>query len=573
MRRAFAVLAATAAAAAATLVGAGGALATMEGHQVSVVNPFAACPLTPDIFGGVNYPNTELEPWVARNPANPDNMIGGFQQDRWSDGGAKGLVAAYSFNDGLKWDNVALPFSKCAIPAYGPAPCPTNGVGSPVPCTMPYDRASDPWVDVGPDGRAYQVSISFNANDNNNALGATVSTDGGVTWGLTTEVVHDVDSDPLFPFNDKESVTADPVKPGTAYVVWDRLVLVNCGSTANTFAQPQAADDRVWHPRSRGSETGEALDCFEGPTFFSKTVDGGHTWSPARQIVSNLPDEQTISNQIVVDPRTGRLYDFYIYFPNVPPFTPEIRTVYSNDGGTTWSPQQFVNTNETVGIHDPQNPDAFARTGDIIPEPAIDPATGQLYVVWQDGRYNENEQDDVLVSTSVQGGLTGTWTVPQRIDLPADRAGFTPGIKVNDRGQLGVDYYSLRHPDLGPDVWPVDRYLRISDGPAVVSTPTPGQAPVAAIDFDTPTHVTGPFNMLMAPDAGGFFVGDYESMVIDRDGRRFHTYFAQTNCDTTNCPAVGYAAPATGTFTPPAGKTSSPPDPMDVYTNKYFSNG
>ena len=24
-----------------------------------------------DIFGGVNYPNTEPEPWLARNPANP----------------------------------------------------------------------------------------------------------------------------------------------------------------------------------------------------------------------------------------------------------------------------------------------------------------------------------------------------------------------------------------------------------------------------------------------------------------------------------------------------------------------
>ena len=139
------------------------AVATMEGHQVTVVDPYAACPLTPDVFGGINYPNTEVEPWVARNPAAPDNLIGGIQQDRWSDGGAKGLIGAYSFDDGATWNDVALPFSKCAIPTYGPATCPVDGVGSPVPCTMPYDRASDPWVDVGPDGRAYQVSIAFNA--------------------------------------------------------------------------------------------------------------------------------------------------------------------------------------------------------------------------------------------------------------------------------------------------------------------------------------------------------------------------------------------------------------------------
>jgi hypothetical protein len=424
----------TAALALACMALAATASATMEGHQVTVVNPYATCPLTPDIFGGVSYLDTEVEPWVAKNPANADNLIGGIQQDRWSDGGAKGLIGAYSFDDGATWNDVALPFSKCATPYYGPAPCPINGVGSPTPCTMPYDRASDPWVDVGPDGRAYQVSISFNANDNNNAVGASVSTDGGVNWGLTTEVQHDIDADPTFPFNDKESVTADPTVPGTAYIVWDRLVLVSCGPAKPSLDAP-SADARHWDAQTRGAETTEQPICFEGPTYFSRTVDGGHTWSTPQPIVTSAPDEQTIANQIVVDPRTGRLYDFYIYFPNVPPFTPEIRMVFSDDKGLTWSPQQFVSTDETVGIHDPQNPDEFARTGDIIPEPVIDPNTGQLYVVWQDGRYNANGEDDVVVSTSIASGLTGTWTVPQRVNLESDRAGFTPGAKVNNRSR------------------------------------------------------------------------------------------------------------------------------------------
>jgi len=68
------------------------AFATMEGHEASRVDPFLACPLTPDIFGGVNYPNTEPEPWLAHNPLNVDNYIGSFQQDRWSDGGARSHV-------------------------------------------------------------------------------------------------------------------------------------------------------------------------------------------------------------------------------------------------------------------------------------------------------------------------------------------------------------------------------------------------------------------------------------------------------------------------------------------------
>jgi hypothetical protein len=355
-----------------------------------------------------------------------------------------------------------------------------------------------------------------------------------VTWQNQAEIIHDLDADPQFPFNDKESVTADPVHPQTAYVVWDRLALVSCGPAGASGREP-AAEDRAWHVRS-GDVSAQQEVCFEGPTFFSRTTDGGDTWETPRPIVPTGADEQTIGNVIVVDPRNDRLYDFYVYFPNTPPFTPEIRMVFSDDGGLNWSTQQFVSTLETVGIHDPQT-GAPARTGDIIPIPALDEATGQLYVVWQDGRLNQNSEDDVVISTSVGDGLTATWTAPQRVNLPEDRAGFTPGIKVNAFGQVGVDYYRLRHPDLGPDVWPIDRYLRISSGPAVVSTTTSG--PTATFDFDQPTHVTGPFNMLMAPDAGGFFVGDYEAIAIDRDGRRFHTYYSQMNCDTTNCPAVG----------------------------------
>lgn len=537
------------AAAAAALVAALPAAATMEGHEASTVDPYIACiGVGQDVFGGAVYPETEPETWLDRNPAVPDNLIGTFQQDRWDDGGARGLVASWSFDDGATWGVTALPFSKCAAPYYGGA-------------VLPYDRATDPWNSIGPDGRAYAVSVSFDGNDNNNAVGAATSVDGGVTWQNQQAIQTDVDADPTFPFNDKESVTADPVKPGWAYAVWDRLVLVNCG-TARAGARRPISDDHPF-PFRRGAVAAAELDCFEGPTYFSRTTDGGVTWSTPRPIVSNTPDEQTIGNEIVVDPRNDRLYNFYVYFPNVAPFTPELRMIFSNDGGTTWSPQQLVDTLQAVGIYDPQT-GAPARTGDIIPEPAIDARTGQLYLVWQDGRFNPNQEDDVVISTSVAGGLTGTWTPPQPVNLPADRAGFTPAIKVNALGQVGVDYYSLRHPDLGPDVWPVERYLRISDGPALVSPPRPGQPPTGSFSFNTPTHVAGPFNMLMAPFAGGYFTGDYEGMAVDGDGRRFHTFFASTTCDTTNCPAVS---------SPTGDQVPGPRDPFDVFSNKYFKNG
>src|SRR5579859_1521640 len=45
---------------------------------------------------GTNYPKTNIEPNLAINPANPSNLLVGIQQDRWSDGGARGLRAASS---------------------------------------------------------------------------------------------------------------------------------------------------------------------------------------------------------------------------------------------------------------------------------------------------------------------------------------------------------------------------------------------------------------------------------------------------------------------------------------------
>ena len=42
--------------------------------------------------GSVNYPDAEVEPYVAVDPTNPRHLIGSVQQDRWNDGGANGLT-------------------------------------------------------------------------------------------------------------------------------------------------------------------------------------------------------------------------------------------------------------------------------------------------------------------------------------------------------------------------------------------------------------------------------------------------------------------------------------------------
>ena len=72
--------------------------------------PFATC--TADnaaaqiAAGSTLYPNSEIEPRSARFGS---TIVGEYQQDRWSDGGARGLVTSVSHDNGATWHRVVVP--------------------------------------------------------------------------------------------------------------------------------------------------------------------------------------------------------------------------------------------------------------------------------------------------------------------------------------------------------------------------------------------------------------------------------------------------------------------------------
>src|SRR3989442_6495620 len=71
---------------------------------------------------GRNFPDSEVEPWVDVNPRNSLNIVGSWQQDRWSNGGARGRVAGGSFHRrGHSIDVVIPPITLCfaVTPADG----------------------------------------------------------------------------------------------------------------------------------------------------------------------------------------------------------------------------------------------------------------------------------------------------------------------------------------------------------------------------------------------------------------------------------------------------------------------
>jgi hypothetical protein len=234
-------------------------------------------------------------------------------------------------------------------------------------------------------------------------------------------------------------------------------------------------------------------------------------------IVPTAQNQQTIGNQIVVDPTSGTLYDFLdlIVPPSSHPYN--VAFVKSSDGGATWSSPQIVASELTVGVIDP-NTGQLIRTGDIIPEPAIDPASGQLYVVWQDSRFTGGHFDEVALSTSTDGGAT--WTAPIQVNTntPANRPGFTPSIHVSSDGTVGVSFYDFRNLTTQTTTLPTDYWF--------VSSTNDGAS------FGNEVHLTGSFDMLTAPYADGFFVGDYEG--LDTSGTTFHPFFVAANSGNTS---------------------------------------
>jgi hypothetical protein len=487
---------------AATIAAAAPATAQISLVRVSGPSPYAGCSNAGQPSTSINYVNAEVEPSVAVNPATVGtahvNVVGVWQQDRWSDGGAHGLVAGFSNDGGATWGETPLQFSGCA----------PNPILDPFTGT-PFNRASDPWVSIGPDGTTYTIGLlatnSTGAGNNDTAVATLTSSNGGKTWGTPRIIKADQGTSPVFEFtqffNDKESITADPVQAGTAYVVWDRLVA------------PSHSPDAALRAHA-----------FRGPTWFSKTTDGGKTWTGTRAIFDPGQNSQTIGNIIVVDPRTGTLYDFFQLFQTTgsPKFTPRgssVSFITSTDGGATWSGPSVVSAQQTVDDVDP-NTGAPIRTASGLPSVAIDPATGQLYVVWEDARFTGGTVNQVVISTSTNGGQT--WSPPAPVSTATGRPAFTPTVAVNSSGTVAFTYYDFRNLAAGnTTTLPTDVWLKTS--------------PPGGAAFGPDTHLAGSFNMLIAPFAGGFFVGDYEALGVN--GSTFLPFFVQTNCPDNSCTA------------------------------------
>ena len=442
---------------------------TTANAQVNLVrasgpSPFAACtPLLDVVNGEINYLNAEVEPWVAVNPRNPEHVVGVWQQDRYTFGGSRGLATGVSHDGGSTWRTTYPHFSRCA---GGNA---ANGGD--------YERASDPWVTIAPNGHVYQISLSFDQiNDANQAILVSRSTDRGNTWSEPYPLIRD--TDPNFG-DDKESITADPENSRFVYAVWDRLDFSNNG--------------------------------FTGPIWFSRTTNGGNSWDSARIIYDPGMFSSTIANQIAVL-RDGTLVNLFVLFDNVNSVS--VAIIRSTNRGATWSAPIVINSNQSIGVMDTKTGEPL-RTGDVIPNISVDAESGTLYVVWQDSRFSNGMRDGIVFSKSVDGGLH--WSNPVQVNqVPAVQA-FTASIDVSESGAVAVTYYDFRNDSTDPSVLLTD-YWQVTSSNGGASWHE--------------RHLGGSFDMRTAPIARGFFVGDYQG--LGHQDEAFLPFFVMANSATLN---------------------------------------
>jgi hypothetical protein len=453
----------TAIAALALAVAAGGTAAAdpyVLGPDLNISEPstLTGCPYGASEDFAEAYDNTEVEPQVAVDPTDRDEITGVSQQDRWPDGGARGLTSWMSTDGAASWAKLPdVPWSACQ--------------GGP----LRFGRVTDPWVSYDAAGNLYFIGQPIDSAE----LGISaisVTTWNGSSWRPPQILIEDVGD--RFIFNDKVSITGDPTRPGYAYATWLRFTHPAGGR------QSENADFRSF--------------AFRGQPMISRTTDGGQTWSEPEPMRESNTYFQ--GNQIAVAP-DGTLYNVAANL-----FTGAGRNlngVYmavmrSRDASEHWSAPARLGPIRTAQLFVPD--DGFPIwAGDYLPDIAIDPNNGAIYVVWSDGLGTPINR--VVMAKSTDGGRH--WSGPTVVATGGPNVqSYNHSIEVTEESTVVLTYWDDRNNVLGDGVATTDVWLRHShDGAAT---------------WEPEQHLHGPFDHYDAPisyfapgDPRGLFLGDY----------------------------------------------------------------
>jgi hypothetical protein len=422
------------------------------------------------INGRLVQPDTTTEPSIAVNPANPKNVVTGYQMGRVDGGGDASNGYATTFDGGKTWK-------------YGTVPGLTHRNGG------DFDRASDAVVAFGPKNVVYYSSLVFNdgSGEGGDALRSAIvnstSTDGGRTWGKPTVVIDDSGGG----LNDKnwevvDNGTGTGHHTGRLYVVWDRVAPMLASYSddqGKTFSPPSV----VYAGQGIGAIPLVLADGSLGVVFSTDVapVPTAHT-DPGGELAEPIPG---ISKLVMaVSPKAGLVA-----------------------GG---APLVFTPP-ASVGVYAGHEP-RLQRASPGLPTADVDPKTGRVYVGWDDSRFRTEPSspvNDPVVTWSDDNGVT--WSPLKNLRTGSsndwvDR--FNSMLGVAPDGTLTVAYRQRQEASSPKDMSDfVDTYLVQSrDGGKTFSKP---------LRLNRSVRADARF---AAFSRGGAMWGDYNQLAVASDG-------------------------------------------------------
>jgi hypothetical protein len=316
------------------------------------------------------FPQNETS--VDVNPLNFKNVVTG-QNDYRLGWGTSGVNA--STDNGNHWYTGILPFPSL------PSGDNLDGGGDPA---IVFDRA----------GVVYYAEINFNRTDDTNGIWVLRSTNGGFTWSRPCVAIN------VGTPQDEQARCGgpgDPRRPDDGTVVFEQEnePTPPGGSSANFSVTFHDKEYIAAGPRP----TGVNPVCFAPET--SRPIPAGEPGCP----------EEIIG--------VDRLYVTWTAFnnPTGVPFAVLSSTIemsYSDDQGRSWSPRRTINgaANFCVGATVAGNCD-----DNQFSVPSVNPATGHLYVAFEN--FDTQDENQILVVRSRDGGQTfeGPFYVTQQYDV------------------------------------------------------------------------------------------------------------------------------------------------------------
>ncbi len=372
---------------------------------------------------------TQSEMSIDVHPTDENIVFGSANASNWPVTTIFGTGVYWSYDGSLSW-------SGADNPPFG-----SNG--------------GDPASAIGPNGYLYEGYLVGGSY----ALGIAVSTNGGTNW--STHTVYASGN------QDKEHVMVDKTASSPyvnrVYYPWSNLNASQVGLVYSTdFGTTWSAYKNVsagtiiaggfgQGPNVQTASNGDVYVAYaiydanwtdgEDAIGFAKSTDGGDTWTALRAYDHiNSGIRGTLSSKggmrvnsfpsMAVD-RSGGPNDgnIYITWPqrNVAPAgsDPDVVLITSTDGGATWGAPVRVND------------DALNNAKDqIFPWCTVDESTGQLLVVFYDSRNVANNQAEVYMASSYDGGSTFN-------NFVVSDQSFTFGPISGFQGGYGGDYIGV----------------------------------------------------------------------------------------------------------------------------------